>query len=175
MGISWQEMKLMTIFRLDSIIYGVLIAFLYFRKGQLLDRLKDRMAAGGILFLFIIVFVQVKYIVVADAKEIAGILTLSVSALAFAMMLPFLKNLSWNPEGLFGTMVRGVSLISYSLYLNHLFIAMLMGKYLIVSNLIHGIGAFCMYLFVCIFLSTVQYKYWEKYFLKIRDNGPLNS
>jgi peptidoglycan/LPS O-acetylase OafA/YrhL len=83
--------------------------------------------------------------------------------------MPYLKGLQWNPDSLFGRLARYVSLTSYSMYLSHFSIALLVHAYMLPSTLLEGYLVFAVYLGGTIIVSSVQYKLVETPFMRMRD------
>ena len=108
------------IFRLDSIGFGVGVAYL----GRWHAKLFERAIRYWYLFLVLvtacIASTKLNYFGLSESRMVAA-LYFSISSLAFAGLIPFFSSLKPSPSGLLNRFIRYTSLISYSMYLVHVF------------------------------------------------------
>jgi len=115
-----ESIRHVMVFRLDSIGFGVLVAYLFQWHHAIFQRLINY----GWLFLVLVIAcvacTKENYFSLSEARAVAP-LYFSVSALAFAGLIPFFTTLTpsrWRPLNRF---VKYTSRISYSMYLAHIF------------------------------------------------------
>jgi len=168
-GVQWQQLSFMTIFKLDSIMCGVGIALLSVRAPDLTEKLKTLCLMIGMFVFLIVVFVYLRHILVAKPQNHYGALILSLTPVSFALALPYFKSLHRPMIGPLHTIIEYISKISYSWYLNHLPIALWIGQGLHPTSFWEGLLAFSIYFVTTLILSSIQYRYWERPFLKFRD------
>ncbi len=91
----------------------------------------------------------------------------SIYAAAIALLLPLLA--SWRSAGPLNAPLRGLSLITYSLYLAHLPMLYLFGKY--VPHPIAWLCAlqFALFTSATVAVATVIYLVWERPFMRLRN------
>ncbi|MCX7176982.1 MAG: acyltransferase [Proteobacteria bacterium] len=112
------------IFRLDSIGFGVLVAYI----GQWHDEIFQRLVKLWWFFLGLVIAcmtcTRMGYFGLSESRIIAP-LYFSISALAFAGLIPFFSSLTPGSSKLLNRFVKYTSLISYSMYLAHIFAFMI--------------------------------------------------
>ncbi len=158
--------------RLDSICIGVLAAYFKHLKPVYWKKVANRLALYGLLlfalncalfyFTYIKHFDPVSWDHSFDAGFFLKTFFFTAVSLSIALVIPFLYQLSIR-RSFFTRAVTFISEISYSIYLNHLLII------LILSHLLKGylhLQYFGLVLFAGIWISTilvsaVQYKYFE--------------
>ena len=115
-----ENIRHVMVFRLDSIGFGVLVAYFSQWHVSLFQRL---IKYGWLFFGLVIVCVvctKENYFGLAEARAIAPIY-FSVSAIAFAGLIPFFTTLRPTRWRLLNLFVKFTSRISYSMYLAHIF------------------------------------------------------
>lgn len=152
--------------RLDSLMFGLLGAYLYYYHNSLWLKHKTLSFVLGIIILL-----SNKYLPWNDALYI-NVFSFSVYSTAILLLLPFLNNLE-SGKGFFYKLLTYISLISYSMYLLNLSIIQDWILYffpLLISNaiLLASVKFFC-YWFLLFFLSILMYKYIERPFMDIRN------
>lgn len=162
--------------RMDSIMFGVLGAYLNYYHGSLWMRHKKRCLIFGIAllslhkFLFL-VRVPLNY----ELNVYYCVYSFSVSSIGTLLLLPFLSNYKRGSGKLY-KIITIISLISYSMYLINL---SLVQRFLLpnfinlipvpISGLLLEIYTYIVYWCITIFVSIIIYKYYEKPFTKLRD------
>ena len=115
-----ESIRHVMVFRLDSIGFGVLVAYV----SQWHEALFQRLIKYGWLFFWLVMAcvacTKENYFRLAEARAIAP-LYFSVSAIAFAGLIPFFTTLRPTRWRLLNRFVKYTSLISYSMYLAHIF------------------------------------------------------
>ena len=150
--------------RLDSIMYGLIGAYLaYYYQEFWLKNKRGKLIVG----IFILFGHQFFYNTGYRPFNIYDVVfSFSVSSFGTLLLLPFLSELKFG-HGLFYEILTKISLISYSAYLLNLYIIMLhvvnpLLDYLKVKNTLDGnlLGVF-LFWSLTISLSIISYKYFE--------------
>jgi len=157
--------------RLDSIMYGVIGAYLHFYHLAKWIRFKKILLVIGItMFLF------AKYYTPNINGIYLKVFYFSFISLATLFTLPFLSTLS-NGKGFFYKPITYISLISYSMYLLNLNVIQIWIlntiDWTIFSENIYIISMlkYFIYWFLVIILSILLYKYFEIPMMKLRDTN----
>lgn len=165
--------------RLDSLMYGVIGAYLNFFHKSIWVKYKHICLLGGVLLLI------VNQILVSFITPINGVYTTVFSFTLFAIgvlaMLPYLNELKVG-KGMLYRVVTRISLISYSMYLVHLTLIQewVVGKIpfdLIMGNTanIIPLSKLVMYWILTIVVSEIFYRLYEIPTTKMRDNIKLHT
>ena len=162
--------------RVDSLMYGVLGAYIQFYHNAIWQKHKSKLLITGIIFLLIFNFVFPKTIPVNSLFN--AVFSFTFMSVATVLLLPFLSNFKEN-KLLFSKLITHVSLISYSLYLLNLTVVniWIINKFqwdnltnnLIINLLAKNIS----YWIILISGSTLLYKYVEIPMTKLRDKIKL--
>lgn len=153
---------------LDSLMYGVLGAFLAFYYLPLWTKHKKLLLIAGLIILVMQQFITV---CVHGFGLYKCVFTFSVTSLGTLLLIPFLNELKTG-RGIAFTAFTYISLISYSLYLVH---HHLLYDYFLnyLSHYFSGttlvIVQYSCYWIFSILLSTLLYKYFEKPTTRLRD------
>ncbi len=108
------------IFRLDSIGFGVGIAYIGKWHAKLFVRLIRYWYLFLVLVIACVTCTKMNYFDMSESRILAA-LYFSISSLAFAGLIPFFSQLKPSHSGLINRFIRYTSLISYSMYLVHVF------------------------------------------------------
>lgn len=180
--IAWDSHIRRVVFsRLDSIMYGVLGAFLKFYYPKLWEKksLFIYMNLIGIICLFITHYAYLAAIN-SHTNIFMNTLYFSISGIGVMFLLPQINSLKIPPQsgitGIIGKIITHISLISYSLYLTHGYL--ILGHFIRYKNeyfdqqLPHspfiGILYFSGYLLISIIISTILYYTVELTFMNKR-------
>ena len=162
--------------RLDSIIFGLLGAYInYYYHHYWLKWKVPAFVIGLLLFLFVSYSYSTTF--VPNLGGYNGIyytvLSFSLTSFAVLLVMPVMNNVK-HGTGFFHRTVTFVSLISYSMYLVNLTVVQfilvpLTVKYLLLSNDILPYCKYGLFWFYTIFLSYLLYAYFEKPTMQLRD------
>lgn len=151
--------------RLDSIMIGVVVAWIYTFKKQIFENYRKILFIIGFL-----IYVIDKFLITADFFSFSDSHYLNVwyylvNPISIGMMLPFFYYLK-TPKNKFVTNTITVgSLISYSMYLVNLNIV----SYLLINPLaINYVVKYFLFWIFTIGFSVLMYKYIELTFMKMR-------
>jgi len=149
------------VLRLDTIGYGVLAAWVHHYFPQRWDRTKISFFVVGFLGFSIAVWLRGD-----DHLWYMSACYYSFAALSMALWLPALSL--WENTGKWGGVITFLSRISYALYLVNLPLRNLVDDLLLDRSLIQTIGIYALYWVLCITLSTLVYRFWERPFMELR-------
>jgi peptidoglycan/LPS O-acetylase OafA/YrhL len=169
---SWQlDIHMVTVYRLDAIMYGVLAAFVCYYYKNLWKRLiKFSKYAGAIvviagLILFMLT-VQKQH-----KSFLADTFLFTVFSIGFALFLPLADSIKIkNNAGNFARLITHVSIVSYSVYLiNYSIIFKFTSKFFKTTHFISGLIVYLLSLVVVLIAATLLYKFYEKPMTDLRE------
>jgi peptidoglycan/LPS O-acetylase OafA/YrhL len=165
--------------RLDSLMYGVICAYIQYYSP--INWLKNKKT---LLFLGILIFVVTKILMLTEIVSETGfynsVLSFSITSIATILLLPYLSDLK-SGTGKIHSAITMISLISYSMYLLNFSVVQLNivskihwtvlidNVYLIVFM------KYGMYWSLTIIGSILIYKYYEIPTTKLRDNKKVKK
>ncbi len=154
------------IYRLDTIGFGVLIAWLAHYWPRMLYARRIELFVIGLCALVLAIMLRT-----GINLTYMGTWFFTISGGGMALMLPALA--SWHRTGKWGNGVVFLSKISYALYLVHMPVRLLMiplerDKSMVLTALIY-----VSYWAISIALASIVYRYWERPFMALRD--PLSA
>lgn len=165
--------------RLDSLMFGVIAAYIQFYKKELWLKHKRILLVIGILILVIS-----KALLLLEIIPVSSfyncVISFSVISIATALLLPYLSQVKSGSGKVYKTLST-ISLISYSMYLLNLSV--------VEKNIIHkipwdsflendyfiGFLQYSLYWTLTIFASILLYKYFEIPTTKLRDHPKVKS
>ncbi len=172
------HLKAVVLYRVDSIYYGVLAAYLYNVFPKLWERHKTTMFLASIV-MFLGLHLGVTKL--SDAVEIGSwmmnVWYLPCCSLSIALSLPFFstwkKTTGWSLKS-----ITFISLISYSMYLLHYSIVLQLMHYFIGLQegswgyqVVFSIG----YMTVTVLCSYLLYRWYEKPLMNLRDHSKVKK
>lgn len=151
--------------RLDSLMYGVLGAYIQFYVKDFWLRFKTSFFLIGLLLVVIYRGLYLlNYVNVAGLYQC--VFSFSVTSISVLLLLPFLSNLK-NGKGVLYKGITIISLISYSMYLIHLsliknfIIKKIPYAEFIQNAYLLSLFKYSLYWFLTISVSVIIYKYFE--------------
>lgn len=172
------SIRKVVMFRLDAIMYGVVIALFYkYKQDAIVSRKNILMLAGlaGVLITtYFMYYYEVGYIRTGTLPyRVFNILLLySLLPLFFALILPYANSYKTRNHELnwFEKAVTHISKVSYSMYLVHYAIVyLLVFTHFNATTYPVAVAYYILYWFVVIGLSTVLYHLIEQPILRLRD------
>jgi len=156
--------------RLDSLMFGVTGAWLFYYKQLYWIKNKTRFFIAGII-LHVTIKIFTDFIFINSAFYFCNF-SFILEAVATLLLLPFLSQLK-AAEGITYKIITIISLISYSMYLLH---AEIVKNWIIWFINLPGINnipaltiKYILYWVLTIILSILSYKYIEMPFMKLRN------
>lgn len=165
---SWHfdvEIRKVVIMRLDTIIYGVLAAFIAFYFPKTWN--KSRWATFVAGFTLMVIVMKVPHPANTLYGNVVYFILISVAAM---LMLPLASSIKSNGLGQLGNSITFISKISYSMYLVNLaLVAQVILKNFPPKTLEQNWLAYIGFWIATIVISTIIYYFFEKPMMKLRD------
>ncbi len=156
---SWDYgFRCTTILRLDSIGFGVLLAWINLHYSTLLHAKRKQLATIGSFGII------ASFLMLGTSKTYDNALFFSITSVSTSLIVPYFLHLDYK-ESLFKKATTHISLISYTLYLTHYSIVLKMLANLDTSPQLK----YVIYIGISIFLSTLNYRYFESKITKLRE------
>lgn len=163
------DVKSVVLYRLDAIIYGFLILFVYKNFITFLDKYRV------LLFIFSFFLYQITKAIIYTQLGFEAfyvVFYLPLVSICIALMVPFFYQLKPLSFPLFNQGITLISKISYSIYLWHYSIIIMIWKYLIYPNVVfnymNSLIHVLLYFLITFLVSYFSYQYIEKPFLRLR-------
>lgn len=150
------------LYRLDAIGYGVLVAWVL----RYVPRFQGRYAALSFM-VGAVCLVVATCLRSEDVSHYNGTHYFTLSALSMALMLPLL--VSWIRPPVWGKGVVFLSRISFALYLVHVPVRSLLLPHMPGLSREVTVLVYVAYWIVCLALSGLVLRYWERPFMVLRD------
>jgi peptidoglycan/LPS O-acetylase OafA/YrhL len=167
---DWDEIFRKQVFmRLDSLMYGVIGAYIAFFHRTLWLKHKFALLISGIVILTCAQIVR-RFNIEGFGLYLC-VFSFSINSFATLLLLPFLSDLK-SGKGAVYRYVTVISLISYSMYLLNLSVILDWILRYVNLNMLHAFGIILKYLlfwFLTIGLSIILYKYYEVPMTRLRD------
>lgn len=172
---SWNDnLKSVVIYRIDSILIGVLAAWIHLKKLAFWIRYKiEMMFLGFVLLLFLFLGLGRFNLTIENYPVFWNVIYIPLTSIAFASFLPFCEQLRAAPFWLKNSAVF-ISKISYSIYLIHYSLVLFLMKSLINTTYFSMIQLNCFtvsYLFITFGLSYLLYRFYEKPLMDLREQS----
>lgn len=179
-----REIRKVVLYRFDSIMYGVLLAYIFKFKKEILQNNKYKFLIISIILSFILFLNHLKSwfgiyyldLTILNSESYKFIFKFNVESMVVFFLIPYLFFLNLNKYSILIKIITFISKVSYSLYLFHgivlwfiipYFHGLLM-KLNMRFELLYLIEIF-LYIILSIFLSYLSYVFIELKFLNIRD------
>lgn len=150
--------------RLDTIIYGVLAAYIKFYHQMFWEKYKVHALIIGIAS--ILVLSRFDFV---PNSFFAKTFYFNCVSIGSMLLLPFADSVK-NYRGIIGKALSHISLISYSMYLINLgLVVQVITKHFQILNPTNGFLKYLLYWAIVIISSTLLYFFFEKPMMKLRD------
>lgn len=174
MGIWNDNLKSVVIYRIDSILIGILAAWVYIKLPLFWTTYKIEMMFLGLLLLSFLFLGLAKFNITIEAQPFFwNVVYMPMTSVSFALFLPFCEQFREAPDWLKKPFTF-ISKISYSIYLIHYsLILFLLKKYIDTASFsMMQLNCFTAgYLVVTFFLSYLLYRFYEKPIMDLRDKS----
>jgi peptidoglycan/LPS O-acetylase OafA/YrhL len=155
------------ILRLDSLLYGVLIAYFNFYYKDWITKQAKVLFGIGLFALLGIVFYCIR-VVVNDNSHTSltfNILFTSCGSLGLSLLLPFFNKIRSVRPSIVTRFIVVTSVISYSLYLIHFSFISPVVNYLKIG----GIYKYLLFWLLCYLISSINFVLFENRMTKLRE------
>lgn len=164
------EFRKIVILRLDSVIYGVLAAWVKLNQPKIWEKIRF---VSLVLGLSICAWI-IRYLLTSGVDtDFAKTFLFSLTSLGSALLLPFADQWNVVRENFFTLIFRYTAYWSYSLYLVNLLIVQLIAERLELMREISKmdmIVALVVFFVSCFLLSAIVYYFWERPFMNLRKH-----
>lgn len=185
-----EQIRKVTLFRLDAIIYGVIMAYLVYYYKPIMLKYKLTLFFIGIvgvsatlIWMFLALHFPGMYLANRWFKILTDSFFYALIPFFFSLFIPISFFFTNSVSNIFTKAVTHISLISYSLYLIHNSLVFV-PFFLPLANSSHSFASltiyFLFYLFIVTVLSTLNYYYfekpttrWRELFIKKSDKSSL--
>ena len=167
------ELKLVALYRIDAIYYGVLGAYFMNMYGKLFKKYRAFLLVFGLIVLVGVMFPLAGHLSIDQTPVFWNVFYLPLISVAVLFTLPFFSNWKQNHHTLFNKLVTHTSLVSYGMYLLHYSITLfLIKRYLGVlsEQRLVIIGVFVGYLGLVYAAASFLYRFYEKPVMDLRDH-----
>ncbi|WP_345212662.1 acyltransferase [Mucilaginibacter gynuensis] len=185
--LSWFIMRCIVLFRLDSIVWGVLFAWVNFYRPVFFKKYSIHFAiAAFILLVHCVHHYWYQYNTPGHLTDFySRSLYFTIINVAFAALLPLVS--SWNSTKYtsISSLITKVSICSYSIYLTHItfslnfVLALRKSNFPIIkdfdTNAFSSIVSFIIYVIISVSISILLFKYFERPMTDLRDKKNTNS
>ncbi len=166
------NLKSVLIYRIDAILTGVLAAWISLNFSKFWKRSKTIFAVIGLGILFFFMFgILPLNLTIEQNPFFWNVLYLPITSIAFAFLLPFFSD--WKTyTSAFLYPIELISKISYSIYLLHYSIILLLLKTFFDTSQMSDFGRHfftLIYLIITFLLSYILYRFYEKPIMNCRD------
>ncbi|GAA3613267.1 acyltransferase [Flavivirga amylovorans] len=170
---DWSKhIRKVVIYRIDSIYYGFLVAFLAQAYYLTWNHYKKWFLVFGILLFFGLHSCVFLFSMRPESSQLFfNVFYLPLLSISLLLFFPFFS--SWKKGGVFKNIITKISVLSYALYLINYSLVLLTIQYFInVENKSLGIKLLIlfMYWFISFGLSYVLFKYYERPMTMLRDS-----
>lgn len=162
----WWDVKFrkLIMMRLDTIIYGVLAAYIKYYHKAFWNKSKRGLFIFGLILVLVI-----PYIPREPNDFFSKTLYFNLTTISAMLLLPLADSIKTFKTKI-GKGFTHISLISYSMYLINLgLVAQVIMKHFPIQNPIDGIIKYIIYWVIVIISSTLLYKYFERPIMNLRD------
>ena len=162
----WWDVKFRKeiLMRLDTIIYGVLAAYIQFYHKKFWKKI-----AVPSLILGLVIIIIFNYLPYQKNSFFIKTFYFNFLSIGVMLLLAFLSRIK-DFKTFFGKIITHISLISYSMYLVNMLIIGFVAKIVLpVSNSINGLINYLIYWILVIAISTAVYYFFEKPMMMLRN------
>ncbi len=158
------KFRKIVLMRLDTIVYGVLMAYAKFYYQDFWKKYATQLFVIGFLYMMVIPFIP------RESNDFFNkTFYFNLTSIAAMCLLPFADQYK-SFKTSFGKMMTHISLISYSMYLINLCLVVgFINKHFPIVNASDGSIKYIVYWGATLFFSTIIYKYFEKPVMDLRD------
>lgn len=158
-----QEIRKVVLLRLDALLYGVLVAFLFIKYKDFFYKYQNLFFTFG---LFIFLFYYFGLVFGMPLTKTVKSFFFTFVDIGFAFIL--IKFYFIKTEKKIFSVFSFIALISYSIYLSHLLIIDFVIKYFKMTTQFEALYVFIILIVLIVLVSSITYRYIEKPFMKIR-------
>jgi len=173
---NWHRgIRTIVVYRLDALMYGVLLALYLNRRKPLGSKTKKGLCVAGMALL--ITSAVVFFLVNRDENFFARTALFSVTSLGFTFLMPAAMDLPVPRAMFIESFWRRIALWSYSLYLSNLLIYNVIQAFWLETagkTLFNAILATFVFIVASILISAAVYRHYELPMMGLRDRPSIS-
>lgn len=163
-ALQWDlNIRKIVMFRLDSLLFGVIMAYLSYNYAAFFFRIRKITLCAGLILLAFCVYV---YSNLNLNTKLPMTVLFSLTSLGFACLLPFFEHVQLSKKSIVKVFTV-TSKISYSLYLIHFSFAVPYISFYVYAD--SWIVNYSLYWIICFVLAAVVYMFYEKPLTDLRN------
>jgi peptidoglycan/LPS O-acetylase OafA/YrhL len=170
--LSWFSTRMVVVMRLDSIGFGVLMAFIRYYKPKIWDVLashKSSILLGIIIFYgsFLIIFMGYEYL---NSSVLTNLFFFTLTNIGVMLTIPIMSKMMAK-DNIFEKVITFISLTSYSIYLLNfsIIVALIQMVRPIPATRLEEFLSLIAYLTITFGASYLMYRFVEQPFMRLRD------
>ncbi len=156
--------KRVTLFRLDAISFGVLLAVLKMKFGELFYKFKRVSAVVGLIVLIAMCCLLIQKLEGnIDTPFFFKTIFFTLVSFSITLLFPFFDSIkSFSKNSIFEKLFTNISTYSYSIYLIHMLVKLTLMQVLSRLSIHNSMLQFYIILFATYFVAQLLYKWFEK-------------
>jgi peptidoglycan/LPS O-acetylase OafA/YrhL len=162
-----QGVRKVTILRLDSIMFGMLAAWVKLEWPENWGRLAKPLLLFGVILVLSASFIFFNSSL--DQSNFCRTWLFTVVSLGFASFIPFCDCWAIQRESFVTGLVRKIALWSYSLYLCNLMVLLVIRGFVSQANIVYRLFSYVIFFVTCLGISSIIYYYFEKPMMALRE------
>lgn len=165
---TWDEgIRKISLLRLDSLMVGVI--FVAWSRSNFFIRLTSKISFFFCFFLMPVIFMAIQPNSYLDQSWFAKVFLFPMASLGCAGLISV--GISFGIRGLLGQLILTISKWSYSAYLSNLPVLALLFFFLNPrsGNSVESVLAWLLFIALTFTVSSLVYRFYESYFLKLRE------
>lgn len=158
------SLKKIVIYRLDAIVFGVLIAYIKYYYISFYKKYKM------LLFVFGFIIVYTNLLIHHEPNDFyTKIFSFSVSSFGACLLIPFADSVKKFKYPIIGKSITFISVISYSMYLINLLIAQIIEYNFPPTNTTENVIFYSLYWITTLIISYLLYRFFENPMTNLRE------
>ncbi|MGN4846272.1 acyltransferase family protein [Bacillus cereus group sp. MYBK134-1] len=168
------------LFRLDSIMFGVILAGIKFYYKNLYRKIVDNRKKVFIISMVALVLCEIWFVlhrdrITLDQSLFSRTFFFDIVSISCALFVISLETIKCPRIIVVGKVITTISILSYGVYLLHFGIYTLMKKLVTVNSIFIGITSFVVSTVVVFILSTIIYKFYELPIMNLRNKLKIKN
>lgn len=168
------------LFRLDSIMFGVILAGIKFYYKNLYRKIVDNRKKVFIISMVALVLCEIWFVlhrdrITLDQSLFSRTFFFDIVSISCALFVISLETIKCPRIIVVGKVITTISILSYGVYLLHFGIYTLMKKLVTVNSIFIGITSFVVSTVFVFILSTIIYKFYELPIMNLRNKLKIKN
>ncbi|UZS00132.1 acyltransferase family protein [Chondrinema litorale] len=166
----WDEnIRKVVIYRLDTIMYGVLLAYFHQFHNHVLEVNRKKLFIIGTILILYSMIILYSIIKSENPNIFNSIFIFSIFNIGTALIIPYIAKIKTS-KSIWTYLITHISIISYSIYLIHnSLIFTIQNNCFKPNNMFETIIGYILYWFITIIISTLLFNFFEKPLTDLRE------